>query len=536
MKKKNLVFLLAASALLTGCNGGNGTDVPPQPTPEVDTRKTITFEGNDYAFASGLAEKANEGETITFKVLALSGYEVVAVNAVDASGSTVALSGDVNTQFSFVMPASDVKITASAQGAYFHIGLEDETKVIVTPEHYEAGAKTVKNFVAGFIVDNNDKVQSGDYVYARAGQEVSIIVNSIWFADNLSITVNGEEATKENYFVYNEPEEEGGEQTVKYEYNAYKFVMPNGNVSIDVSATEKAATVVPEENDKIDAKVYKIVDEEKVYTNSFYAGEIAYVDVSIKEEYKDNYIINSCNYTFKSTSGYDVTQKETSYGATKITAGTTYSCNITSFTNYATDIVFTFKLQELKYVGKEFLGSYYGKEFYGSSASCNPYSYGDKTMTIDAAGNVNIGTTALTIDDTKLDETNKSIGTLTSSGLAERTIHYDGKLAWCSYNSYDKNEETDIYVFIKDVTSWNNITINKNSDIAWASGRIAFVEFVDSTTNEFIGNFIKVDGSIYLNVTVKNSGGETLTPADVTSSVAFDVYKGENKVASHTVA
>lgn len=533
MKKKNLVFLLAASALLTGCNGGGGTDVPP--TPVEDTRKAITFEGNDYAFASGLVDKANEGETITFKVLALSGYEVVNVNAVDASGSTVTLSGDVNTQFSFVMPASDVKITASAQGAYFHIGLEDNTKVVITPEHYEAGAKTVKNFIAGFIVDNNDKIQSGDYVYARAGQEVSILVNSVWFADNLSITVNGKEATKENYFVYNEPEE-GAEPTVKYEYNAYKFVMPNGNVSIDVSATEKAATVVPEENDKIDAKTYKIIDDEKVYTNSFYAGETAYVDVSLKEEFKDQYLVSSCNYSFKSTSGYDVTEKETNYSATKVTAGVTYSCNITSFTNYSTDIVFTFNLQELKYVGKEFLGSYYGKEFYGTGTTYNPYSSGSKTMTIDGAGNVNIGTTALTIDDTKLDETNKTIGTLTSKGASERTIHYDGKLAWASYYSYDSTEEKDIYVFIKDVTSWDNITFNRNSDISMYNGKLAFVEFVDSTSNEIIGNFIKVDGSIYLNVTLKNSEGATLTTADVTVDTAFDVYKGENKVASHTVA
>ena len=538
MKKKNLLLTLTASALLlTGCNTGGDTPVTPEPPVEVDTRKSITFEGHDYAFASGLAEKADAGETITFKVLALSGYEIVDVSAKDASGSTVTLTGDVNTQFSFVMPTSEVTISATAQGAYFHIGFEDDAKVVITPKYYEAGAKTVKNFVAGFIVDNNDKIQSGDYVYARAGQEVSIIANTVWFADNLSITVNGKEATKENYIVYNEPTEEGAEATVKYTYNAYKFVMPNGDVKIDVSATEKAATVVPEENDKLQAKVYKIVDEEKIYTNSFFAGEKAYVDVTVKDEYKDNWVIGSCNYSFKSVTGYDITEKDCSYTATEVTAKATYSCSISSYTNYVTDIVFSFKLQELKYTGKDFLGSYYGKEFYGSGSTNNPYSSSTKTMSIDAAGNVKIGSTSLTIDDSKFDETNKTFGTLKSDGkTSERTVHYDDKLAWTPYYSNDSSEETDIYVYIKDVTSWNNITINRNSDVSMKTSALAFVEFVDSTTSEVIGNFMKVNGSIYLNVTAKNSEGTVLTTADVSSSVAFDVYKGDTLVTSHAAA
>ena len=158
-------------------------------------------------------------------------------------------------------------------------------------------------------------------------------------------------------------------------------------------------------------------------------------------------------------------------------------------------------------------------------------------MSIDAAGNVKIGSTSLTIDDSKFDETNKTFGTLKSDGkTSERTVHYDDKLAWTPYYSNDHSEETDIYVYIKDVTSWNNITINRNSDVSMNTGALAFVEFVDSTTSEVIGNFMKVNGSIYLNVTAKNSEGTVLTTADVSSSVAFDVYKGDTLVTSHAAA
>lgn len=533
MKKRKIALVFAASALLlTGCNTGK---VEPDTPVEVDTRKAITFEGNDTAFASGLVEKANEGEKVSFKVWALSGYEIVDVVVTDANNAEVAVTGDANNGYSFTMPSTDVKVIAHAQGAYFHVSIKDSSKVVVTPQKYENGAKTVNNFIGGFIVNNNDKVQSGDYIYARAGQEVYVLVNSIAFADNVDVTVNGVSAIKENYFVYNEAAE-GEEQTVKYEYNAYKFVMPNGDVSIDVTAVEKTIKVVTEENEKVDAKTYRLVDDEKVYTNDFYVGETAYVDVTVKDEYKDNYLFKSCNYTYNTVSGYNLKETTTDTSAKEVTASATYSYSITSYTSYSSDIVFTFKIQELKYVGKEFVGSYYGKEFYGSSASNLPSS-NTSGLTVDGAGNVKIkgswSTTSLTIDESKYDETNKTFGTLSISGSTERTFHYDGKLIWSPYNSKDSSEETDIYVYIKDVSNWSNITINKNSDVAMASGKLAYVEFVDSTTNEFIGNFVKVDGVIYLNVTLKDATGTTLTTSDVTVDSAFNIYKGDTLLASH---
>lgn len=537
MNKKLLVLFAATAIALTGCNTNSGKkDDGGDDTPvEVDTKKAISFVGNDIAFATGLPEKADKDEKISFKVLALSGYEITEVEVTDANDAEVTLSGSINEGFTFTMPDSEVKIITSAQGAYFHLDMADSTKVVITPENYEYGAKTVKNFIGGYIIDKSDKIQSGDYVYARAGQEVSILVNAVGFAKDVDVLVNGVSATKENYIIYNEAAE-GEEATIKYEYNAYKFIMPNTNASIDVTASEKTIKVVAEENDKLNSKIYKLVDGTKVYTNDFHAGEIAYADVSLKAEYADSYLISGGSYKYGYNSGYDakVSNTETTFTTYKTDSGvTTFSANVTSYTAYATDITITTKLQELKYKGKEFIGSYLGYEFYRSSF---PYSaYSSKSVTIDEAGNVKIGTTKLTIDDTKVDETNKTIGTLNSSNNSERTIHYDGKLLWVSDSSYDKTEETDVWVCVKDATNWTNITVTKNSDANMNSGYLAFVELTDSTTNEVIGNFLKADGVIYLNVTLKN-GETTLAPADVTNASSFDIYKGDSKVASHTGA
>lgn len=534
MNKKLFVLLGAATLALTGCNTttNDNDDSNKDAETVIDTSIAITFEGKDLAFAVGLPEKANEGDTVNFRVTALSGYEIVDVKVTDENGEEVTLTGNKNTGFSFVMPSTQVKVSATAQGAYFHVDMLDKTKVVITPENYASGQKTVSSFIAGYIIDNSDKFQSGDYVYARAGQEVAILVNQVWFADGLKVTVNDEEVEKENYIIYNEvdPEaEEGTEPTIKYEYNAYKFTMPNENVSIDVTSTgEKAINVVTEENEKLTTNVYKLVDGEKVTTSQFYAGETAYVDVTLKQAYEEDYLLKTCKYNYSSVSSYNVKTTDTSTSASSKTSGT-YYYSVTSFTNYTTDITFSFELQELIYKGKEFVGSYVGKEFYSNSV---PYSYGS-TMSIDAAGNVAIGSTKLVLDDSKVDETNKTLGTLTTSGKTERTIHYDNKLAWASYNTSDKAEETDIYVFIKGVENWDNITLTKNSDANMNANKLVFAEFKNATTDELIGNIVKVDGVIYLNVTLKN-GDTTYTPADVTVASNFDIYKGDTKLATHT--
>lgn len=535
MNKKLFVLLGAATLALTGCNtnANDNDDSNKDDGTVIDTSIAITFEGKDLAFAVGLPEKANQGDTVNFRVTALSGYEIVDVKVTDENGEEVTLTGNKNSGFSFVMPSTQVKVSATAQGAYFHVDMLDKSKVVITPENYASGQKTVSSFIGGYIIDNSDKIQTGDYVYARAGQEVAILVNQVWFADGLKVTVNNEEVEKENYIVYDEvdPEaEEGTEPTIKYEYNAYKFTMPNENVSIDVTSSgEKAINVVSEENEKLTTNVYKLVDGEKVTTSQFYAGETAYVDVTLKDAYVGKNLVKTCKYNYSSVSSYNVKTTDTSSSASSKVSGT-YYYSVTSFTNYTTDITLSFELQESKYENKEFVGSYFGKEFYSTKF---PDSY-KRSITIDNFGNALIdSSTKGEIDATTLDETNKSFKI--TAGYSSYYMHYDGKIAWMPYSGTSTN---DIYVLIKGVTSWDDITLNKNSDASMYDDNtskkyLVFVEFVDNSTSNVIGNIVKVDGAIYLNVTLKN-GDTTYTPADVTVASNFDIYKGDTKLATHT--
>lgn len=479
----------------------------------------IEFEGSN-AYAVDLPAQAKAGDTVNFRVAAASGFAIQEVSAEADDGALIKLNGSLADGYSFRMPDSKVKISATALGAFFKAAANtektDDTFVFKAQDE-NASKKYFSDFIKGFVAD--DKVTTGQNVYARAGSQVYVLVDNISIAEGVKILVNGKEATKENYDVKN------ADGTVKETYNAYKFEMPANDVNLTVAVEkEKQYTVKASTAEHYTARTYKLVDEEPIYTTKFYGGETVYVEFNLKLGYEDRFIFSGVSVTYDYYSSYNMKTTSANNMADTVEAGHVYKMKVSTFTNYATDITFQIDYKEAKYAGKEFVGEYSYVNIYGGTKG----SYFNGKVTFDAAGSGKIGYNSVEIVDGSLDETAKKFSANNKGTTSKRDVYYDGDLLWTPDAAGTNYSDVDLA--IKGVTTWSEIDYRTNTDFNMNS--LAYVTIYRKGTDNLIGNFIRVDGHNFLNVEIEFANGST----EVKVGASFKVKKNGQVVYEYNCA
>lgn len=134
MKKKNLVMLVSAAALLglAGCDGHNiGSDTSDgSSVSSVETVKyTVTDSTEDHIVIVGIPAEAEEGEKVSFTIAVEVAYEFKGEILVkDASGNVLDVANE-NGKYSFTMPASNVTIEGSSDVSSFAIDWNVDSKI-----------------------------------------------------------------------------------------------------------------------------------------------------------------------------------------------------------------------------------------------------------------------------------------------------------------------------------------------------------------------------------------------------------------------
>lgn len=532
----------------------------------VDKQYEITFEGGDYSFVSGLPEKSKAGEKIEFKVTLESGYEAYSVTASYGEGETataIELTGSLREGFSFTMPKGDVTIKAETRGAYFEVGPEDETAVVFTPEAKDASSKKVKDFIAGYIVD--DKLITGTTaIYARAGATVHLLRNYVALADNVVYTVDGVDLQPAEYTIkeIKKGEDKDGNETteeIEHVYNTVDFVMPAHSVDIKVTAEEKLIEFEVEAPDCVITKTYvkdangKDVDATSIHAYAGYtysAPDTAkfFLDVSLDGEHQNGkYRIGKVTYEYEEYTGYEV--KEGTKTSSTLTLASekggksTYYYIPGTFTPYYGKIKLKVEVDEAKYSETStWAGTFGGSRFYYSYYYGDIYQYSSTaSVTANIFGELIINgsssnTYKITADDAttgKLSLSKTSWGTEYEKAPA----YYDKDMLVVNYEYNDSTESdySNLYVLVKGKTTseitWDYKTYSAKGSMEASSA--AFIIAKDSDGNE-LGNFLKADGDIYLNVTVEKEDGST-EGVTVDDSSNFVVKKNGTKVGHYGV-
>lgn len=526
MKVKSAKYIIPflALAFLTGC-GQTGTTTEETTTSEttvdttteesseeVDTRLAISFEGNDVAYAIGLPELAEAGETVSFKVAAKSGYEITAVEA-ETEAVEVTLAGSIDEGFTFVMPEDAVEITATALGAYFKVACDPAVEVF-KPEWSTASVKKNSDFIAGFMSEG-EGVVTGQKAFMRAGEKVNVLVNTIATATDVVVKVNGVAATYEAVEVKND------EGEVTNTYNTYAFVMPNKNVEVEVSCEEALIPVTVEANEHYVAEVLeKDEDGEYVPATAVKGGHTVYVRAAVKPGEEEQYFIKGASMSYSTYSGYSLKASAPSSSMATAVSGEEmmWSYTVTTFTNYAGGLEFKLDLKENVYAGKEFVGTFKGCNFYGSSAFT-----GSTTFVISGDGSfTKSGSSVGALSE--LDETNKTLQIGTNAGWK---LHYDTNIIWYTYGSSATSATNDIYLAVKDYSS-DTMDVAK---VGAMNKQLCVLTFTDKADSQQVANFARVNGTNYLNVTFEFVGAKQ----EVAEDASFYVIKNGERVAEWNI-
>ncbi len=490
---------------------------------------SVGFDGGDFAYAIGIMPEYYADDEVEFKVTVESGYEAFNVSASytkDDAVVSIELEGSISEGFTFTMPKADVTIKAETRGAYFEIGPKDASMEVFKPEKAYA-AKTVSDFIGGYIVD--DKIYTGTTIYARAGAEVHLLRNYVASAGNIVYTVDGNELEESQYAITKTQGEGESAKEVTNTYNTIDFIMPAHSVEIGVTAEEKAFEVEVVAPEYVKWSTYVVAsDGTKTEEANAVRGGMGtiYLSVSLKEDHQDgNYKINGVIAKYETREGYE--DKE-GYVYTKgtydtqVTAGTLYKFSPTTYTNYYGKITLTVETLEAKYTNSSWVGTYGGKEFYGASSgsSC--------TASLTAFGE----TTGLNKKFTILEDDGNgklSVNTDSTATAPSSYIYYDGDVLVANY--YEKLENfTDVQILIR----------NKlNSEITWSTkGNMqdtnAIYIVAKDSSGEELGNFLKVEKEIYLNVQIEYDEGYNESSSLITSN--FTVKKNGTELKHYEFA
>ena len=274
--------------------------------PDGAVTVSATFEKATYTITVGSVSNgslsvdkktAGYGDTITISVSANANYKINYVSATDANGNSVKLNGS-NGKYTFTMPDSNVKVTASIVGETYSITaptVENATinvagtgeygskiNFTVTPaEGYKITSVKVLDANGNEVATNGG---SGQYSFTMPNSKVSLAVeveiitytitaekteNGTFTLDaetaSIGTTVNVTTAPADGY-QFNTltiTDAEGKLVTFTGSDNAYSFVMPGSDVTVKVEFEEVpevtyTTTVAPTQNgtvtlDKTDA-------------------------------------------------------------------------------------------------------------------------------------------------------------------------------------------------------------------------------------------------------------------------------------------
>lgn len=506
----------------------------------VDKEYEITFEGGDYAFALGLAEKSKAGETISFKVTLESGYEAYSVTASYGEGESataVALTGSLQEGFTFTMPKAAVTIKAETRGAYFEVGPEDASAEVFKPEAKDASAKKVSDFIGGYIVD--DKLVTGETtIYARAGATVRLLRNYVALAANTVYTVDGVALENSTYKITKTVGEGDAAKTEEHTYNVVEFVMPAHSANVEVSAEEKLIEFEVDAPDYVITSTYvKDADGNKTDATSIhaYAGSTysapdtakLFLDVSLDGEHSNGeYKIDKVTCEYQTFSGYEVKAGTTQSTALSGSNGTYYYIPGT-FTSYYGKLTLKVEVAKAEYAGADWVGTYGGVEIYGNRTS------GTASASFDAFKSVSIGSyTKTVVVGVEEGETSTKIGVASSTTgtTISKYCYYDNNFMVAPYGvtSYS-NMATDFYVLVKDKAGSDlNVTIDEGGK--QTSTTAIFVKVSDKDGNE-LGNVLMAMDNFYLNVEVEFDEGYE----HVNASSNFTIKKNGTKIAKYGV-
>ncbi len=498
----------------------------------VDKEYEVTFEGGDYAFVLGLPEKSKAGEKIKFKVTLESGYEAYSVTASYGEGEdakAIELDGSLKDGFSFTMPKAAVTIKAETRGAYFEVGPEDASAEVFKPEAKDASAKKISDFIGGYIVD--DKLVTGETtIYARAGSTVRLLRNYVALAANTVYTVDGVALEDSTYTITKTVGEGDEAKTEEHTYNVVEFVMPTHSANVEVTAEEKLIEFEVEAPDYVISKTYvkdadgNEIDATSIHAyagNNYSAPDTAkmFIEVSLDGEHQNGkYKISGVSYEYTTFAGYEVKDgTKTSSTLSLISQKdekATYYFIPTTYTAYYGKIKLKVETVEAKYDSScSWVGTFGGNRFSYNYYNGDIYKGSPCTATADAFGDFSLSgsysTTKYSI--TADDATNKKLSlTRTSWGTTyERDVYYDNNTLVTAYND-DSTDYSSVYILIKGKTSsdieWDYETYSSEGSMEDSSA--AYIIAKDSDGNE-LGNFLKADTDIYLNVTVEKEDGST---------------------------
>ena len=153
---------------------------------------------------------ANYGDTITLAATPDDGFALSSLTVKDSSDTMIELSGTGNTH-TFTMPASNVTVSATFEGAPFSLTISDE-------------------ITGGTVTAVGSGVETADNATtAKAGSEVTLTVNPATGFNFDSLTVT---KTADNSAV----------SVTKESDTSYKFTMPKGAVSVSATFVGKPVT------------------------------------------------------------------------------------------------------------------------------------------------------------------------------------------------------------------------------------------------------------------------------------------------------
>lgn len=505
-------------------------------TSKIVKDHAITLVDNEYTYVYGLPKEADVGDSVTFGVRCLSGYELTNVS-VKVGDEDVALTGDATQGYTFAMPDGNVTVETEALGAYFQITVDNEAEVITANDV----KMTATSFTKGFF-DSEFNKDSSNSKFLRAGQKAYIIGAHKEYACTTHYYVNGVEALEASAKRVDEEN-----NPITDDNYIFEFTMPNKNAVVTADAELLKMTLQTTLTEHLSVTAWKDKDEAKTpitTTTEIYPNDViclsvsssepekypaGKIDVDLPKYEKETSTVSTLDYDLYGTNGgkalSDLSTYYGSYSSNSLgwSSDKTYLKMRVMPATYVNNGVIKVNLMEddmTKYLGQDFIGEWKGFEGYKSSWGSSATFYGSSPSTMNVLGNGVLSSSTSYLKG-EIKAISGSQLTINDSDNKEKYMVYDGNVALIEYSEGKKG--TDFYFLVKGST-----TTSFTKDIHYDStNNIVVMQYYETIndTKTLLGSALTRLDESYTNPTDYFVPNVTIELLDGTTSVSNGKYK-----------
>lgn len=480
----------------------------------------LSFAASDTVDIFNLADSANEGDVVFFKLRTLSGYAIDSVRAyatIDGEKQEIDVFNEDHGEYSIEMPAGNVEIVTESSGAYFRISANTEDVIFSTtyddPEYNTNW--TAADFVDAFLV--GEDWQSSNYskceALLQAGSQCVFRAKRVGenSQDSSYSKRKRPDAVATHYYVDGlevYPVDGYDDQYHSTTYYTYGFTMPNKNTEITVECVKRELSIQMDLPSQLEGRMYKLDSElneitvnngdkvnfgEKIYYTAKLKDEISADDYVLKSTYLSIPIYSSNNSTVIRD---DITAiKEIAWDATTNNSYDFIKNEITNLKSfivpnlyYVTNVItIKFNLKDLHaYENSELIGHYVGYEIYNSK------KYGSLVSCDFNGAGIFASSTSYLRGDALTPHFEENYIEANLNGTKKNVYYYNDSFVTSYNSSYDNT--SDCYFLIKadSTITQDDIVFKTYKGTSESGSTICVVAVYSATTDELLN-------ALYLN-------------------------------------